>query len=183
MDRERLQTYASLAEVISAVAIIISLLYVGYEVRRTSTLSSREADVILFERGREANRILIESPGMAEIVVAAGTAPDRMSAPDRLRYLAYQHDFFDTWEIAWYHHADGILDRGGLAGLGRMVHRAGPRGPGLRLDGEPAELQMPPRHPIVQVTPTIQPAGVAPSPARTEGPPPSAWTGCRRDLS
>lgn len=110
MDQNRLQTYASLAEVVSAVAIIISLLYVGYEVRRTSTLSSREADVILFERGREANRVLIESPGMAEIVVAAETAPDRMSAPDRLRYLAYRHDFFDTWEIAWYYHADGILD-------------------------------------------------------------------------
>jgi hypothetical protein len=110
MDRDRLQTFASLAEVVSAVAIIISLLYVGYEVRRTSTLSSREADIILFERGREANRVLIESPGMAEIVVAAATVPDRMSAPDRLRYLAYQHDFFDTWEIAWYYHADGILD-------------------------------------------------------------------------
>jgi hypothetical protein len=94
MDQNRLQTYASLAEVISAVAIIISLLYV----------------VIHFERGREANRVLIESPGMAEIVVAAGTAPDRMPAPDRLRYLAYQHDFFDTWEIAWYYHTDGILD-------------------------------------------------------------------------
>lgn len=110
MDQNRLQTYASLAEVISAVAIIISLLYVGYEVRRTSTLSSREADVILFERAREANRILIESPGMAEIVVAAETAPERMPAPDRLRYLAYQHDFFDSWEIAWYYHADGILE-------------------------------------------------------------------------
>ena len=58
MDQNKLQTYASLAEVLSAVAIIISQLYVGYEVRRTSTLSSREADIILFERGRE-------SPGMA----------------------------------------------------------------------------------------------------------------------
>ena len=42
--------------------------------------------------------------------MAAETEPDRLSAPDRLRYLAYQHDFFDTWEIAWYYHADGILD-------------------------------------------------------------------------
>lgn len=110
MDQNRLQSYASIAEVVSAVAIIISLLYVGYEVRRTSTVTSREADVILFERGRELNRLLIESPGLAEIVVEAETAPDDMSEANRLRYLAYQHDFFDSWEIGWYYHADGILD-------------------------------------------------------------------------
>jgi hypothetical protein len=41
MDGKKLQTYASLAEVIAAFAAIISLLYAGYE-RRTSTLSNRE---------------------------------------------------------------------------------------------------------------------------------------------
>ena len=110
MEQSRVQSYAAVAEVVSAVAIIVSLLYVGYEYRRTSTMSSREADVILFERTREANRILIESPGMADIVVLAETAPQSLSAADRLRFLAYQHDFFDTWEIAWYYHADGILE-------------------------------------------------------------------------
>lgn len=110
MDQNRLQSYASIAEVVSAIAIIISLLYVGYEVRRTSTVTSRQADLILFERSREWNRLLIESPGIAEIVVEAETAPDDMSEADRLRYLAYQHDFFDSWEIGWYYHADGILD-------------------------------------------------------------------------
>ena len=110
MEQSRIQSYAAVAEVVSAAAIIVSLLYVGYEYRRTSTMSSREADVILFERTREANRILIESPGMADIVVLAETAPESLSAADSLRFLAYQHDFFDTWEIAWYYHTDGILE-------------------------------------------------------------------------
>lgn len=110
MNESKLQAYASLAEVISAVAIIVSLLYVGYEFRHTSTMSSREADLVLFEREREANRLLIESPGLAEIVITAEVAPQELSEADRLRYLTYQHDFFDTWEIGWYYHADGILD-------------------------------------------------------------------------
>jgi hypothetical protein len=112
MDASKLRSYAALAEIVSAGAIIVSLLYVGYEYSRTSTMSSREADVILFERTREANRILIESPGMAEIIVAVDSAPDQMSTADRIRYLAYQHDLFDTWEIAWDYHADGILETG-----------------------------------------------------------------------
>jgi hypothetical protein len=110
MEQSRIQSYAAVAEVVSAAAIIVSLLYVGYEYRRTSTMSSREADVILFERTRESNRILIESPGMADIVHLAETAPEALSPADSLRFLAYRHDFFDTWEIAWYYHADGILE-------------------------------------------------------------------------
>ncbi len=110
MNEKKLQAYASAAEVVSALAIIVSLLYVGYEFRRTTTMSSREADVVLFERGREANRLLIESPGLAEILVVAQSNPDELSEADRLRFLTYQHDFFDSWEIGWYYHADGILD-------------------------------------------------------------------------
>ncbi len=110
MNERKLQLYASLAEVVSALAIIVSLLYVGYEVRRTSIVTAREADVILFERGREANRLLIESPGLAELIVAAETAPEEMSEADRRRFLAYQHDFFDSWEIGWYYWVDGVLD-------------------------------------------------------------------------
>jgi hypothetical protein len=110
MNERKLQAYASLAEVISAVAIVVSLLYVAYEFRHTSTMSSREADLALFEREREGNRLLIEAPGLAEVVITASVAPQDLSEADRLRYLTFQHDFFDTWEIGWYYHADGILD-------------------------------------------------------------------------
>lgn len=110
MNERKLQAYASLAEVISAVAIVVSLLYVAYEFRHTSTMSSREADLALFEREREANRLLIESPGLAEVIITASTAPQDLSPADRLRYLTFQHDFFDTWEIGWSYHADGVLE-------------------------------------------------------------------------
>lgn len=68
MNKDRVLIYASLAEIVSALAIVISLLYVVSEFRRTETLTSREVDTILFER---------------------------------VRYLAFQHVFFDTWETAW----------------------------------------------------------------------------------
>lgn len=110
MNESRLRTYASLAEVVSGVAIVVSLLYVAYEFRRTSTVSSREAEAVLYERGREANRLRIESPGLAEIIVVAEETPESLSEADRLRFLAYQHDFFDTWEIGWDYHTSGILE-------------------------------------------------------------------------
>lgn len=110
MDTKRLQTYASFAEILAAIAIIVSLLYVATEYRQTRTMTSREADLVLFERGREANRLILENPDLAEIITIAENTPDALSRAQRLRYVTYQHDFFDAWEIAWGYHHDGILD-------------------------------------------------------------------------
>ena len=110
MNQSKLQIYTSIAEIVSAFAIVISLLYAGYEFRHSSTLSSREVDVLLFERSGHANRMLIETPGLAEIVLTGRTNPEKLSAADWLRFETYQRTWFNTWEIAWYHHDDGILD-------------------------------------------------------------------------
>lgn len=111
MDKKNIRFYASLAEIVSALAIIVSLLYAANEFRRAQTLSSREVDVILFERQRAANSALVESSGLAAIVAAAESDPEALSRADRLRYLAYQHNFFDSWELAWSYWTDGILDQ------------------------------------------------------------------------
>jgi len=102
--------YTSIAEIVSAVAIVISLLYAANEFRQSNTLSTREADLILFERVANENREIVSTPGLAEILVAASEDPDDLSPADRVRFLAFQHNFFDSWEIAWEYHHSGILD-------------------------------------------------------------------------
>jgi hypothetical protein len=54
MNKKKFQYYASIAEIVSAIAIVVSLLYVGYEISRTNILDSRDIDELLFERGLEA---------------------------------------------------------------------------------------------------------------------------------
>lgn len=109
LKREDLQLYASIAEIVSAVAIVISLLYVVSEFRQAQALTERDVDVQLFDRVGEANRIVIENPGIAAIIIAAAQDPQGLSEVDRARYLAIQHQFFDSWELAWGYHQDGIL--------------------------------------------------------------------------
>ena len=115
MNERKLQAYASLAEVVSALAIIVSLLYVGFEFRRTRTMSSREADVVLYERLQESNRMLVETPGLAETLISWETSPEELSEADRQRFLAFQQIFFETWELGWYYHGDGILEESSWA--------------------------------------------------------------------
>jgi hypothetical protein len=89
---------------------VVSLLYVVSEFRRSATLTSQEVNVVLYERTRAFEEMLVEAPALADIVIVATGGSDALSEADRLRYLAYQHVFFDTWEIAWDYHDDGILD-------------------------------------------------------------------------
>jgi len=110
MNKKNVQLYASLAEIVSAAAIIVSLLYVAYEFKRTETLSSNEVDLIVFERVRDANSMLVNNSELADLVIRASRQPDDLTEAERLRYLAYQHIFFDSWEIAWMYHEDGILE-------------------------------------------------------------------------
>jgi hypothetical protein len=100
MDKTRLQTYASIGEIVSAVAIVLSLIYAGYEFRQSSTLTSRDVDVLLFERSLETNRMLVESPGLAEILLAGRTNPESLTGADWLRFETYQQMWFNSWEIA-----------------------------------------------------------------------------------
>jgi len=110
MDRDRVQTYALIAEIISALAIVVSLLYAGYQFRRSNTITSSDAAAVLTERFRESNKLLIESPGLAEIVLAGRAGSADLSEADRLRYETFEKAFFNSWEAAWLYHADGILD-------------------------------------------------------------------------
>jgi len=74
------------------------------------TMSSREADTALYERLQDSNRMLVETPGLAETLVEFETTPQDLSDADRLRLLAFQQSFFETWELGWHYHQDGILN-------------------------------------------------------------------------
>lgn len=54
--------------------------------------------------------MLVETPGLAETLVEFETTPQDLSDADRLRLLAFQQSFFETWELGWHYHQDGILN-------------------------------------------------------------------------
>ncbi|MDX1502799.1 MAG: hypothetical protein R3325_10590 [Thermoanaerobaculia bacterium] len=110
MRRERLQTVVSIAEIVSALAVVVSLVYVAHEFRRSQTLTSTDVQTALYERMLEMDRLLIESPGLAEVLVAADGDPEALAPADRRRFQAYEHIFYDTWELAWTAHTEGVLE-------------------------------------------------------------------------
>ena len=100
----------SVVQILSALAVVGSLVYAVSEFKRSETLNSRDVENTLYQRMLEMDRLLIETPDLAEIVAQATNDPDGLSPEGRVRFLAYEHIFYDSWESAWYYHRDGVLE-------------------------------------------------------------------------
>ncbi len=109
MSRTRLETVVSLAEIVTALAVVASLLYAASEFRRSQTLTSTDVETLLYQRMLERDRLLIENPELAELQITAARRPEALSPAQMARFLAYEHVFYDSWELAWSAGRDGVL--------------------------------------------------------------------------
>ena len=116
MRRSSLRTAVSAAEIVTALAVVISLLYAATEFRRSRTLTSTNVQTILYSRMLEMDRMLIENGELADILIAVATDAQSLTPGDTVRYLAYEHIFYDSWELAWIAHDDGVLEDRAWAG-------------------------------------------------------------------
>jgi hypothetical protein len=113
MRRTSLRTAVSIAEIISALAVVVSLVYVANEFRRSRALTSTDVQTILYERVQEMERLVVESAELADIIVRASGDPESLSPADRARFLAFEHIFYDSWELGWISHEEGVLGPAG----------------------------------------------------------------------
>lgn len=110
MKSPSLERLAYMSQVFSSLAILVTLIYAGYEYNRANTLTNRDVEDAIFQRVSEMEHLLIENPDMALIVLKAGNEPQHLLPEERLRLLAYDHIFYDSWESAWNYYQQGILE-------------------------------------------------------------------------
>ena len=105
----KLRTAVSIAEIISALAVGVTLVYAVSELKRSRALTSTNIETVLYDRMLEMDRLLVEADGFADILVLARKDPERLTSGELARYLAYEHIFFDAWEAAVQARKDGLM--------------------------------------------------------------------------
>lgn len=111
MKKIELQTVVSFAEIISALAIVVSLIYAVNEFRRSQTITSRDVENIAYTRMMELDRLLVENPDFAGIYESVLNEPDLLSRTDSIRFTAFEHIYYDSWETLWYYFHEGVMDK------------------------------------------------------------------------
>lgn len=112
MRRVNLQTVVSLAEIVTALAVVVSLIYAANEFRRSRNLTSTDVQTIVYDRMLEMDRLLIENKDIADILVGVTNDSEHLTTADTARFLAYEHIFYDSWELTWTAYNEGILKEG-----------------------------------------------------------------------
>jgi hypothetical protein len=110
MKKPNLQTAVSIAEIISAFAIVVSLIYAVNEFRRSQTITSRDVENIAYSRMMELDRLLIENPDFVSLFVKASDNSETLTKEEMIRFLAFEHTYYDSWETLWYYYQEGVMD-------------------------------------------------------------------------
>ena len=106
-----LDNLAALAEVIGAVAVVISLVYVGYQVKQNTKAIKTQVHETVVGHVLEAEGALLNNADLAEIMVRTNSDPGSLSPADELRANTYYTFEFVNWESAFLHFHRGFVDK------------------------------------------------------------------------
>ena len=105
---------ASLAEIVGAIAVVITLIYIAKEIRQNSRALSMNALRDTTAQWNDWSNMLASSGDLADIVVKATKDYDSLSDAETLRYGGYVQSFFDnvesSRELVVEHRVDHDLD-------------------------------------------------------------------------
>lgn len=124
--KRRLEQASHISQIVAAVAVVISLVYVGLQLQQ-NTAQLRRAENNATETQFQAIRLMItQDRGVAELLSAGLAGQKPLDAADSLRLETFLSEF--TWSTfhIWDRAQNGFLDkeefaRGGAPNLARML--------------------------------------------------------------
>lgn len=107
--KKKLQNYALIAEIVGAVAVVISLIYVGLGVRQNTSAIRVANHQALVAMDMDKNNWL-RDPAFAIIYSKAREDFSNLSKVELLQYTTFIADTLNAWEFAFITHNNGAID-------------------------------------------------------------------------
>jgi len=108
MRKLSLSEWASVAEIATTVAVVISLLIVALSLERNTAVMQASSDNFIYELQYARVRDIVSSPGMASIYVKYNRG-EELSAEEQERFYWDKMQELSTWELAFNRHRDGMF--------------------------------------------------------------------------
>jgi hypothetical protein len=109
MAKKQLSDWAAIAEIIGAVAIVFSLLYVGFEIQRNTKVGLASNRQEIAARAQELALYSAET-GIYRLLFDESADTAELTAVEQDRLTAYIGALLRTTEEAYLLHRDGLLD-------------------------------------------------------------------------
>ncbi|MGR8946687.1 MAG: hypothetical protein ACU84Q_01480 [Gammaproteobacteria bacterium] len=106
-----LEQAAAVAEIIGAVAVVISLVYVGVQIRQNTISQNALMHQQLVDSQNEVNRNISNNPDVNALIENA-TKDIHSLSNEELRQLRFAYfGFFNIWHIAYQNYHRGMLEK------------------------------------------------------------------------
>jgi hypothetical protein len=105
----RLEKYALIAEIFGGVAIVLSLIFVGLEVRENTRVTILTSDRSLDQQNLALNLAITNSADFAELLVRAELDRDSLTDEERARFDNYCFSRFGGYENVVANFAEGFV--------------------------------------------------------------------------
>ena len=89
--------------------MVVSLLFVAYEIRQNTNTAAAQAVFELNEAGRQSLYLQSTDPGLMALIVRAEDDFDLLNDVQRQRYRRWVFAFLNLYESAWNHHQRDVI--------------------------------------------------------------------------
>lgn len=109
--RFRLETFARVAEIAGALAVVVSVIYLAAQITSQTKLLRSQAHFNALQLGQRPLELMVENEGLAAIVQQCNADPNGVPAAVWLRCQNYFFMQFNAWEYFFYQNGDESIPK------------------------------------------------------------------------
>lgn len=126
MEAITLEQAAYISETVAAVAVLITLIYLGMQVRQNTRAVCLNTIHGISEAFRAQYALVGGHVSVADVYVKGLTQPHELATPEAVQFYALMHNQVRGYENAYYQYTEGALDGRYWAGMqGQMFDTSG----------------------------------------------------------
>ena len=107
--KSRLESWALIAEIASAVALVVTVIYLARQITDNTRLLRSQAHYNALTLAQRPLEIIVENESLAGAVAQCDADPDAVAAASWERCLNYYFMQFNAWEYMYYQNRDDSI--------------------------------------------------------------------------
>ena len=111
--KEKLQEYALIAEIISAICIVLSLIFVGLQIDQNTKQSRLNAAIDIKKELNSVERNTLQTPELID-VFSKIIAREELTQKESLYFSLFSNDIFNIGAMAFEQYQNGMLNEDDL---------------------------------------------------------------------
>lgn len=111
IQRTTLEYWALIAEIAGAIAVVMSVIYLGVQVRANTKVLRSQAHFNALSLAQRPFELVIENEGLSKILNTGFATPEALSPEDWTRCSYYMFMQFNAWEYLYYQHQDESIPK------------------------------------------------------------------------